>query len=199
MEIKYTKNRIEFEKELNSLDKLAIDFTAILDKIGIKYALVSGYVSILFGRNRTSEDIDIIADKTGFPKFKEFWEKLYAGFECVNAPEPNSAYKEYLLRGHAIRFSRKDSFIPNIEFKFPKAELDIWTLKNRKEVILNGQKLFISPLELQIPFKLFLGSEKDIEDARYLYMIFKDKIDTYLMKEFTHKLKVEVLSKRYLL
>ena len=31
--------------------------------------------------------------------------------------------------------------------------------------MLNGVTLYISPLEIQIPFKLYLGSEKDIEDA----------------------------------
>jgi len=49
-------------------------------------------------------------------------------------------------------FSRKKSFIPNIEFKFPKLDIDFWTLDNHIEVAVNDDKLFISPLELQIPF-----------------------------------------------
>lgn len=77
-------------------------------------------------------------------------------------------------------------------------ELDSWTLRYRKKAIVNGKPIFISPLELQIPFKLFLGSEKDIEDARHLYGLFKDKIDTKLTEEFCRKLKVEAAFRRYL-
>jgi len=50
MEIKYSNKGIEFEKELNSLDKFTIKFTSILNKLNINYVVVSGYVSILFGR-----------------------------------------------------------------------------------------------------------------------------------------------------
>lgn len=85
-----------------------------------------------------------------------------------------------------------------MEVKFPKNELDIWTLENKKKVILNNEILFISPLELQIPFKLFLGSEKDIEDARYLYRLFKDKLNTGLLKEFNRKFNIEGLFNKYL-
>lgn len=60
MKLKFLKNKIEFKKELNDLDKFVVDFTSILNKLGINYVIVSGYVAILFGRNRTSEDVDII-------------------------------------------------------------------------------------------------------------------------------------------
>jgi hypothetical protein len=63
---------------------------------------------------------------------------------------------------------------------------------------MNGRRLFISPMELQIPFKLFLGSEKDIEDAKHLYLLFKGKLDKKLLGRFVTKLKVEKSFKRYL-
>jgi len=64
--------------------------------------------------------------------------------------------------------------------------------------LFNKNLLFISRIEIQIPFKLFLGSEKDLEDARYLYEIFKDKIDTNLMREFNRKLNIEDLFDKYI-
>jgi len=67
-----------------------------------------------------------------------------------------------------------------------------------KKVLLNNHEIFIFPLELQIPFKLYLGSEKDIEDAKYLYNLFKNNIDTKVLNEFIQKLKTEELFKRYL-
>lgn len=167
--------------------------------MGINYVIVSGYVSILFGRNRTSEDVDVIIEKLDFAGLTALWEGLYnGGFECVNAELPKTAYEHYLLTGLSIRVSRKGRFVPNIEMKFPKEELDFWTLKEKMEVVVNNHRLFISPLELQIPFKLLLGSEKDIEDARYLYGLFKEKIDLQLLREFNQKLKVERLFDKYL-
>lgn len=201
MEIEYSEKGIKFEKELNSLDKFTIEFTTILNKLNITYSIVAGYIAILFGRSRSSEDIDIIVGKLSFEKFQELWKELYNSFECINSEDPREAYSDYLLKGIAIRFSKKDKFIPNIEVKFAKVELDFWTLRNKKEVIVNNNKLFISPLELQIPFKLLLGkggNEKDIEDAKYLYELFKDKIDLGILEQFNRKLNIEELFNRYL-
>ena len=197
MEIRFAKDKIELRKELNSLDKFIIDFAEVLNKLKLKYVVISGYVSILFGRSRSSEDIDIILEKISVQEFRILWEKLKE-FECIITDDSESAYNEYLLTGHAIRFSRKKEYVPNMEVKFPKIDLDLWVVKNRKEVLLNGKTLFISPLELQIPFKLFLGSEKDIEDARHLYRLFKDKLDLGLLAEFNRKLNIEKAFNRYL-
>ena len=198
MKIKFSKERIEFEKNLSNIDKFVMDFILILNKLKINYVLISGYVSIMFGRNRASEDIDIFIEKLTIARFKGLWEELSKKFECTNASDFKSAYEDYLLKGTAIRFSKSKSYIPNMEVKFPKNELDEWTIKNKRKVILNREMLFISPLELQIPFKLFLGSEKDIEDARYLYKLFKDNIDAGLLKEFNRKLNIEPLFDKYL-
>lgn len=199
MEIEYG-DIIVFEKELNDLDKFTIDFVSILNDLNINNVLVSGYVSILFGRNRASEDIDLIIDKIDKEKFLELWDKLKE-FECINSTNASDAYDNYLMKDNAIRFSKKGKFIPNMEVKFYKGDLDLWTLENRKKVVLNNHELFISPLELQIPFKLLLGkgeNEKDIEDAKFLYELFKDKLDMELLQEFNRKLKIEVLFKQYL-
>ncbi|MGI0038162.1 MAG: hypothetical protein ACRD99_07370 [Nitrososphaera sp.] len=58
MEIDVSDDLIKLDKELNDLDRLVIDFVAILNRCKINYVLVSGYVSIHFGRSRSSEDID---------------------------------------------------------------------------------------------------------------------------------------------
>lgn len=198
MDIHFSKEEIVLEKELNSLDRFVIDFTSILNKLNISYVILSGYVSILFGRNRSSEDIDLIMEKINFQDFAKLWAELSKDFECLITEDVNDAYNRYLCQEHAIRFSRKKKFIPNMEIKFPKIELDDWTLTNKKKVSLNKHVLFISPLELQIPFKLFLGTEKDIEDARYLYNLFKDKLDISLLTEFNRKLNIEKVFIKYL-
>jgi hypothetical protein len=77
-----------------------------------------------------------------------------------------------------------------IEFKFVKNDLDRYSLEHRKHVKLAEGSLYISPIELQIPYKLFLGSEKDIEDARFLFKLFKDYLNIGLLKMFLVKLKI---------
>lgn len=198
MKINYNESEISFEKELNSLDKFTVEFTAILNSLKTKYVIISGYIPILFGRNRSSEDIDIIVEKISFEAFEKLWSNIHKTFECIITNDVKDAYNEYLLTDLAIRFAKKNSYIPNIEFKFPKVELDLWTLNERKKVVLNNHQMFISPLELRIPFKLYLGSEKDIEDAKYLYNLFSDKLDSILLIEFNRKLKTEKLFNKFI-
>lgn len=198
MEIKYSPVIIECERKLTSLDKFVTDFTEILNKLKLNYVLVSGYVAILFGRSRSSEDIDLITEKLDFPAFNNLWTILNKKYECITTSKVKQAYYDYLLTKHAIRFSKKKEYIPNIELKFPKVELEQWALKNRKKASLNRQIIFISPIELQIPFKLFLGSEKDIEDAKHLYNIFKDNINIEILMKFNQKLKIQELFDEYL-
>ncbi len=50
--------------------------------------------------------------------------------------------------------------------------------------MLGISSVFISPLELQIAYKLYLGSDKDYEDARYLYKLLLQHIDTKKLKHF---------------
>lgn len=191
MEIGYTREKISLDKELNSLDKLVIDFTSILNKLKVKYVIVFGYVSILFGRSRASEDVDLIIEKLGPERFKKFWDAVSQRFECVITGKADDAYKDYLLQQTAVRFARRGEFVPTMELKFPKREIDLWTLNNRRTVILNNHRFFISPLELQIPYKLLLGSEKDLEDAQHLYELFKGRLDIRLLMRFSKRLKVE--------
>ncbi len=133
-----------------------------------------------------------------FAKFKALWVKLIQKFDCIITDSPENAYTEYLLNDNAIRFARKGKYMPNMEVKFPKAELDKWALQDRRKVILNKMPLFISPIELQLAYKLFLGTEKDIEDARYLNNIFKTKIDAARLDWFNRKLNIAKKTLRYL-
>ena len=198
MDIKYSKDRIEFEKELNSLDKFVIDFCSILNKLKIKYVIMSGYVAILFGRNRSSEDIDMFIEEIDFNKFKSIWDELKENFSCVNTDDVEDAFYKYLKDINQIRFSRKDRYVPNIEMKFPKRDIDHYILENRILVMLNKHMFFIANIEEQIAYKLYLGSEKDIEDAVYLYEIFKENINVSLLDHFCRKLNIEETAKKHL-
>ena len=61
------KNLIETEKIPNSIDRFVFNFVRILEK-HVPYVIVSGYVAILLGRNRGTDDIDFFIPK--IPKEK---------------------------------------------------------------------------------------------------------------------------------
>lgn len=45
------------ERKPNQLDELAIEFSEILGQFDIKHVYIAGYVSILAGRARSTEDV----------------------------------------------------------------------------------------------------------------------------------------------
>jgi hypothetical protein len=49
-----------------------------------------------------------------------------------------------------------------------KNDLDRYSLSHRVLVDINGHAIPLAPFELQIAYKLGMGSEKDLEDARQL-------------------------------
>jgi hypothetical protein len=198
MDFQYQKDAIIMQKELNSLDRFVLHFCTLLNRLEIRYVIISGYVAILFGRSRSSEDIDMFIEPLSWEKFSSLWKESSMKFECLATNDAKGAYEEYLKKDTAIRFSYKGEYIPNMEVKFPKARLDMWSLDNRKRVRLNEDLLFISSIELQIAFKLFLGSEKDIEDAKHLYNLFSNYLDRDLLGAFLLRLEVVNQFKRYL-
>ncbi|MGI0019147.1 MAG: hypothetical protein ACREAY_01605 [Nitrososphaera sp.] len=127
------------------------------------------------------------------------WQDALKGFDCLVPSNPESAYRNYLAAGASLRFARKGQFVPNIEIKFPAArEIDNWCLDNSKQVVMNDRTLRISPLELQIPYKLYLSTEKDIEDARHLYKLFEEILDKRTLKDFLKKFDKEDKFNKYL-
>lgn len=176
---------------MTDFDKFTLKFIEVLDKLNIKYVLISGYISLLFGRSRMTEDINLFVEKISFNKFSELWNEVIKKFDCINAETAKETYYGLLTNSLSVNFSIKGKFLPMMEVKLPKTDIDWWTLKNKKKVILNGKILFISPLELQIPFKIKLGSKKDFEDARFLYKLFKKNLNKELFNSWIRNFKIE--------
>ena len=59
--------------------------------------------------------------------------------------------------------------------KPPRSFYQRYALARRVAVSIAGEVLYVSPLKLQIAYKLWLGSHKDFEDAVYLYAFAKSK------------------------
>ena len=183
------KNIFLKNKIVSKLDNFVIDFINILKKY-VGYVIVSGYVSILFGRSRGTEDIDILIKKIDTDTFTRLYNELIEkGYWFLNAESPKELY-EMLDEKLAVRVALRNSVIPNIEIKFVKSELDTVSLNDHNVVKVGNKSINISPIELQIAFKLYLGSDKDIEDAVYLYDVFLEYLDKANLKHYMGMLKV---------
>jgi len=191
MEFEFSKGILKFGKVLSDLDKFVFDFVDLLNSQNIKYVIVSGYVSIILGRTRTTEDIDIFINKIDLKKFELFFKALEQNsYWILNATDVKEPF-DMLEDGLAIRIAKKNTVIPNFEIKFARKDTDFISLKNPLEVVVNKKTILMSPLEIQIPFKFWLGSNKDIEDAIHIYSIFKDKLDKKMLASMAKRLNVE--------
>ena len=189
MDIEFKDNQLILSKEPSIIDNFVFDFSDILIKNNIRYVLFSDYIPILFGKNGMSEEIDILVQNISFEKFLKLWLEIENTYECKNTNDPIDAYNAYLKNHHVLRFVKKGD-VPAFKIKIVKDEFDRYTLKYRKKAILGERNLFISPLEMQISYNLFKGSEKDIDDARFLYKLSKEKLNMTMMDRFLNELKI---------
>ena len=171
------KKEIILGRKLSNLDKFVLDFIRVLEKHA-DYVVISGYVSILLGRTRATEDVDVFIEKIPSEKFSKLHDELKnAGFWCLNAENEAEIFR-YLEEDLAVRFAKKGKVAPNFEVKFPKIDLDKETFRDFVTVHLKEGKIKISSLERQIAFKRYLlRSEKDMEDALHIEELFKDQLD----------------------
>ena len=109
MELEFSQGKIILQKYESELDRFALLFVEVLESLDIRYVIVSGYVAILFGRNRASEAIDFIVEKISEDKFIALWQKLkVSGFSGINSRDPFIAFRDYLSDGLALRFYRAE-------------------------------------------------------------------------------------------
>jgi hypothetical protein len=180
---------IRIEKEETPYDTFTREFLATLPP-GQPAVVVSGYVALAFGRNRMTEDIDLLLERMPAPAFHQWWESIQDRFECLATARWETAFHEYLQDGLAVRFARRGTLEPNMEMKWVKNDLDRYSLAHRVTVDINGHPIPLAPLELQIAYKLDMGSEKDVEDARHLLIVLDQKLNRADLQSFLVKLNV---------
>jgi hypothetical protein len=189
MEIKIIGNEIRLDgKVLNDLDKEVIRFVKIL---GVKYVIISGYIAILFGRPRTTEDVDIFVEIDDFRTFDAFYKRLVSdGYYCMSNGNSKELYGQF-REGLPLRIAKNDIVFPNFEVKKPVSDSAKIAIEERKIIRFGSTSLYISPIDLQIAYKLYLGSDKDYEDARFLYLNLGSHLDRKGLKEFIAELNIK--------
>lgn len=180
------------DREPNDLDDLAIRFSSILDDLDIQHVFVSGYVAILTGRSRATEDIDVLLERVDDETVSALADRLDSA-GLWGPAMPLDTMVEQLNEGANIWVARDDEMVPHLEVKVVDDEFDRASLENRITARLPAANasLPIGPLELQIAYKLYLAAQKDFEDAVHLYTLFEESLSTPRLEHWVEKLDVE--------
>lgn len=188
--LEFKDDEILINKKLSQIDDIVLDFSDILANNNIKYALFSGYISNLLGSAGTIKNIDILIQNISFEKFLKLWLEIENTYESKNTDDPIDSYNAYLKNHHSLAIVKKNVRIADLMVRIVKDDIDRYILKYRKRVKLGERKLFISPLEIQILFNLSRGTKKDIEEARFLYGLSKEKLNMTMMERFLNELNI---------
>lgn len=161
----------------NILDEFAIKFSKIIEKY-TEYIIVSGFVAISSGRTRATEDIDMIIKAVDKETFKQIHKELVSkGFSCIQSESSDDIFSTYLSNFDSVRYFIEGRPLPEMELKFAKDELDEYQLKTKTKLKLTGLDLWFSNINVNIAFKEhLLKSEKDMEDARHLRIVYKELV-----------------------
>ena len=174
------------------LDKFVEDFVKVVEK-HCKYIIVSGFVAIAHGRSRGTEDIDMIIERIPKERFINLHNSLInAGFDCMQSEKPNIIYDDYLIKGDSIRYTGAgiNHLPPEMELKLAKDELDTYQISTRQKFPFTGLDVYFSNIEMNIAFKEeLLKSDKDMEDARHLRIIYKEDLDEKEINKIKKKIK----------
>ncbi|PSQ05462.1 hypothetical protein BRC92_02275 [Halobacteriales archaeon QS_4_69_31] len=178
------------EREPNQLDELTIRFSEILGQFDIEHVYTAGYVSILAGRARSTEDVNVLIERIDEETVDELAETLdEEGF--WGPAMPLSSMHEMLDNGDNIWVAPEDQITPHLEVKFARDEFDRTSLENAITARIGDEAISIGPLELQIAYKLHLSAQKDIEDAVHLYTLFEESLSVPRLEEWVTRLDVE--------
>jgi hypothetical protein len=141
------------DREPNDLDDLAVRFSTILDDLGINHVFISGYIAILAGRSRATEDIDVLLE----PLDRTSVERLATRLQDENLwgpAMPLDSMTDMLAGGDNIWVARDGEMVPHLEVKFVDDEYDRASLDNSITARLTciAAEIPIGPLELQIAY-----------------------------------------------
>ncbi|TYT60279.1 hypothetical protein [Natrialba swarupiae] len=191
-----SNERLSLSRTLSELDQEVVEFTRVLDSCDVNYVIVSGYVAILTGRSRATEDVDVILD----PLSKAETEQLVSALkesDYWGMAMPLDDMYSLLSDEDRIRIAEDGEMFPNFETWFVSNDLEREALENALTVEFDDSQISVSPIELQIAYKLRLAQQagslngKDFEDALHLYFTFEEQFNTEELEVYVTELGVE--------
>lgn len=187
------KNRkLVIDKKITKLDEFVLETVGIVSKYA-DYVIIGGYVSIFFGRARATEDIDVFIEEIDLRKFSKMFDEFNSKKFEFNIDDKKSLYYDYLSESLPINVWRKNFPLLRLEIRFALKKTQKSAFESAFTAIFSNKKLRFGQIESQIAYKRYiLKSEKDLEDARHLELVFddvnKELIQKY-KKEFEYELE----------
>ena len=191
-----SEDRLVVSKTLTELDRDVIEFAEALDERDVSYVIVSGYLAILTGRSRSTEDVDVILEPLSEAETERLVETLKDRGYWGMAMPLDSTY-EMLSEGDRIRVAEEGEMIPNFEVWFADSTLERAVLGDPLTAEVGGETLNVSPIERQIAYKLHLAqgadsvTGKDFEDALHLYSTFEEQLNREELERYVKELGVK--------
>lgn len=187
--MEFEDGELFIDKPLNDLDRLVLEVTEHLTALDIEYAVISGYVAVLLGRSRATEDIDVIVERFDRSTAVDLADSLREAKFWGPAMPLDDCY-ETLADDLPIRVARDGEHVPNVELKFASDEYDRAALRETVAVTIGDESLTIGSLELQIAYKLKMGADRDYEDALYLHEVLGTNLNQRALEEYVKRLDV---------
>lgn len=164
---------VNVDKEITKLDEFTLGVLDIVKKYA-DYLIISGYVSIFFGRARATEDVDIFIKNLPYAAFKQLYdESVNKGYEWT-IDNSHELYFEYLKNKTPVCIWRKSFPLLRIEMKIATKPSQLIQFQDRIAVKFKGNEFFMANIESQIAYKRYIAkSDKDLADARHLELVFE--------------------------
>ncbi|BCU67879.1 hypothetical protein HS7_13160 [Sulfolobales archaeon HS-7] len=142
------------EEVAKALQRLA----KALESAGVVYVIVGGLVAIHYGRDRATQDIDVVIETQDISPLLDVLRQ--SGFE-FSEQELEDAYRE---RGRVTLFLPGGTLF-HVDLKFAKDAIDYEVLRGRVKGELMGIKCWLESVEDVVVAKLLYGSGQDEEDV----------------------------------
>ena len=183
------------DRELSEFDRRAFAFFELLDEVGIDYLVVSGYLLLLTGRQRMTEDVDLILSVQTSDRLDELATRLDEEGYVANPP-PLDRLPEFIEDGH-VGVHAEGARVPTFDLSLGKTELERDAFADSLHVEVDDQSLQVTAFEQQIAYILSMlhdpsdHTAMDFLDALHLYRLFEDQLDMDSLRSYAHRLNAE--------
>ena len=171
-------------------------FIDIFNRLGLRYMVTGATASIVYGEPRLTNDIDLVLDLTP-AEVKPFLNSF--PLEQFYCPPSEVILVEIARsqRGHFNLIHHETGFKADI-YTLGRDNLNQWGLKNRKLIKVEGNELWLAPVEYVILRKLEYyregQSEKHLRDISGILSISPNQIN---FNELNEKIKQTMLEKEW--
>jgi hypothetical protein len=134
--VSFRDGTLVVERPANELDELAIAFSEVLTRLDIEQVFIAGYLAILIGGARATDDIDVLVEPLSETEADRLVQELRE--QGCWGPAMLEVMYGNLSSGTNIWVAPADQMIPHLEVKFPTDEFDRASLTNSIDAQVAG-------------------------------------------------------------